>query len=72
MSIAQEYDWQNRIDAINVPRVQIAREVGVHEMTLFFIFNGTTKNPSFKTVRDIEKAISKHERRKKKILLQKS
>ena len=70
MNIVQDYKWQERIDAINVPRVQIARDVKLHEMTLYFIFNGTTKNPSFKNVNEIEAAIRKHEKRRKRLTIE--
>jgi predicted transcriptional regulator len=65
MNIADKYKWKERIEVLGVSRARIAREAGVHDMTLYFLVHGIRKNGRTDTVASIEKTIRKLERKKR-------
>lgn len=66
MNIAQQRNWKQRIKDAKVSRNQIARETGLHPITLHLMFNGVTKNSYHANVAAIEQAIKKHEKEARK------
>lgn len=70
MNIAESRNWRSRIKAAGVTFRQVAKEAGVHEMTLYSLLKGINKSGRSDTVEAIEKTIRKFERKRKKLQIE--